>query len=102
MKAAIVMPLGEQRGGAELLLRHLAKEARHLDATWILVFLEDGPLAAEFRDLGFHTKVLNAGRLRQPHRWAATILRIARLLRAEKPDVVVAWMAKAHFYSGPA
>jgi glycosyltransferase involved in cell wall biosynthesis len=102
MKVAIVMPLGEQRGGAELLLRYLASEARNLNATWILVFLEDGPLAAELRDLGFHTTVINAGRLRQAHRWAAAIVRIARLLRAEKPDVVVAWMAKAHFYSGPA
>jgi glycosyltransferase involved in cell wall biosynthesis len=96
------MPLGHMRGGGELMLAHLVREGRQLGAEWHVVFLEPGPLAAEFAELGVNVTVLPAGRVRQLHRYAASVARIARWARANELDVVVGWMGKAQIYASPA
>jgi glycosyltransferase involved in cell wall biosynthesis len=96
------MPIAEQRGGAELSLLDLLRAGRNLEVTLVVVFLEDGPMAAEAAGLGVETRVVAAGRLRQPHRYVAAAFRIARILRRQRADLVCGWMAKAHLYSGPA
>ena len=96
------MPLAEQRGGAELMLRHLVEQSQEVRDEWIVAFLEDGPMVAELSALGVQTTAINAGRLRQAHRWAATIASIARLLRREAAEVAVGWMGKGQLYGGPA
>lgn len=101
IKAIIVMPLGEERGGAEAALRHLISEKPgHLECA--VVFLEAGPMVDEMRDLGAAVHVLEAGRVRQVHRYGATVVRLARLLKRERADVAVGWMTKGHIYVGPA
>ncbi|GAB4376491.1 MAG: hypothetical protein Kow00121_23650 [Elainellaceae cyanobacterium] len=102
MKVAIIMPLAEQRGGGEKRLWDLMWEGRNAGITWLLIFLEDGPLAEKICRLGIDTRIIKGGRLRQPHLLITTILKIAALLRQESADVVLSWMWKAHLYGCPA
>ena len=52
----IVMPLGSQQGGAEALLQHFLRHGNHR-YEYVCAFLEDGPLVAEARALGYDTTV---------------------------------------------
>jgi hypothetical protein len=56
------MPLADQRGGAELMLRQLVGFAS--EVKWTVAFLESGPIVSEFQDLGVTSRVLPAERLR--------------------------------------
>jgi glycosyltransferase involved in cell wall biosynthesis len=67
-----------------------------------LVFFEDGPWPRELHEAGFRVDVLAAGRLREPHRWAATVWRLARIFRSRHPDVILNWSAKTQLYGSPA
>ena len=104
LKIGIVMPLAEQRGGAELMLMHLLRGVRSipLPATYEVAFLEDGPMQKEVSALGIPTRVFKAGHLRQPVRYIRTVAALARWMRTERFDAVLSWMAKAHLYAGPA
>ncbi len=102
MKTMILMPLAEQRGGAEQLLRLFLKYAPDGPEAWPLVFLEPGPLAEEARALGFSVWVVPAGRLRQPVRYVRTVRQLVRLFRRERVTLVLSWMSKAHLYGGMA
>lgn len=93
----IVMPLAEQRGGGELTLIHLLRVVPRREARFRVALLEDGPLAAEFDRLGHDVIVIPAGRLRQLHRYVATVLRLVRVAR--QADLVWSWMSKAHLYA---
>jgi glycosyltransferase involved in cell wall biosynthesis len=67
-----------------------------------LVFFEPGPWPAALTDAGFRVEVIAAGRLRQAHRWASTVLRLARIMRARRPDLMLNWAAKTQLYGSPA
>jgi len=67
-----------------------------------LVFFEPGPWPDELREAGFRVEVIAAGRLRQAHKWLATVIKLARLLRARKPDLILNWAAKTQLYGSPA
>lgn len=95
------MPLAEQRGGSEVMLRQLI-EHRRAGAERLVIFLEHGPMVAEFERLGAEVAVIEAGRLREPHRYAAAIARIAVIARRWRADVLVGWMVKSQLYAGPA
>ncbi|MEM8599460.1 MAG: glycosyltransferase [Bacteroidota bacterium] len=104
----IVMPLAEQRGGAELLLLQLLQAnealvvAGEAGCRYAVAFLEDGPMVAAVRTLGVQAEVFDAGRVRQVGRQVGTVRRIAAWLRALDADAALAWMPKGHLYSGPA
>ena len=102
MKIAIIMPLAEQRGGGELTLWHLMQQARETSVEWVVIFAEPGPMVAQVAGLGVETHVIEAGRLRQVHRFAYTVLRIAALLRRTRAEAVFSWMSKSHLYGSPA
>ena len=102
MKVAILMPLAEQRGGAEQLLRLFLRHAPGAPDAWPLVFFEPGPLVEEARALGFPVRVIRAGRLRQPVRYMRTVRQLARWFRQESLTLVLSWMGKAHLYGGVA
>ncbi|HEX4625180.1 MAG TPA: glycosyltransferase [Solirubrobacteraceae bacterium] len=102
LRCTIVMPLAEQRGGAESALLALLRHGRGLGFAWRVVFLEDGPMVAACAAAGAPSTVLPAGRLRELHRYARTVGGLARALRRDRPDVVVGWMTKAQLYAGPA
>jgi glycosyltransferase involved in cell wall biosynthesis len=102
LRALIVSPLAERLGGSEemlwLWLAH--REAGALEAS--VAFLEGGSFAAEVAALGVPTRVLAAGRLRQPLPALRTVGALAAQLRRQRPDVVVNWSAKAQLYGAPA
>ena len=102
LKVAIIMPLGEQRGGGEKRLLDLMLEGRNADIKWLLIFQEDGSLVEQIRKLGIDVRVVPSGRMRELHRFLASVLKIASLVRQERADVILSWMWKAHLYGCPA
>jgi glycosyltransferase involved in cell wall biosynthesis len=103
LKAAIVMPLGELRGGVErMLLNLLRANRRGPNVDYSVAFLQDGPLVDTVRDLGYAASVFEAGRLRRPDQYLRTVWGLHRWLRAKQPDAVISWAAKGHLYAGPA
>lgn len=67
-----------------------------------LVFFRDGSWPATLGESGFRVRVLDAGRLREAHRWALTVARLARIMRSRRPDLVLNWAAKTQLYGSPA
>src|SRR5947209_3397098 len=103
MKIAIIMPLAERRGGAELLLLHLLKASRtDPSVEYGVAFLNDGPMAEEARAWCPLVKTFQAGRLRHLHRLVGTIARLAAWLREERFEIVMSWMSTGHLYGAPA
>jgi glycosyltransferase involved in cell wall biosynthesis len=102
MKALILMPMADQRGGGELMLWQLLEHARVSDIEWVVVFFEDGPLVQEFEKLGIRTYVVDTGRLRQVHRYVVAVWKIYALIKQEAADIVFSWSGKPHLYGAPA
>ena len=100
MRAIIVMPLAEQRGGAELMLKHLALHS--VGVEWHFIFLEEGPMVKECQSLGITTYVVKAGRLRHLHRYLQTVYTIAAIARRVEAESIIGWMSKGHVYGGVA
>ena len=98
MKAVILMPLAEQRGGGELTLVHLMQEGQDAGVDWLVIFFEDGPMVAQIQALGVETRVIKTGRAREVGRGLSAVTRIARQVRRHRADLIVSWMGLAHFY----
>ena len=79
------------------MLVHLLRAVPREQARFKVAFLENGPLAAEVGELGHDVIVLRAGRLRQVHRYIASVASLTRLAR--QADLVWSWMPKAHLYA---
>jgi glycosyltransferase involved in cell wall biosynthesis len=101
-RVLIVMPLGEQLGGGEMMFRHLMEHGRDRGVEWVVVFTKDGPLVAETRALGIETHLVPAGRIRALPRRIAAIRRIARLARERQVSLIFGWMAASQLLAGPA
>jgi len=102
VRVLVTVPWGRRLGGAETMLQGLLDGAGAGGHELEPVFFEAGPWCQELREAGVRVEVIEAGRLRQAHRWAATVARLARLLRAREPDVVLNWSAKTQLYGSPA
>lgn len=102
MRMLITLPWGERLGGAEAMLQMILAGARERGHEPEPVFFGDGPWPAELRDAGLRVTVLPAGRLRDAHRWALTVGRLARIMRRRQPDAIVNWAAKTQLYGAPA
>lgn len=98
----VVSSWATRDGGAEQMLWALAREIDPRERRLTVVFLEDGPFRAEIAQLGHATAVVRAGRLRDVRRFGRTVRDLHGLLERLRPDVVVAWSAKAHLYVSPA
>ncbi len=101
-RVLLVMPLGEQLGGGEMMFRHLMQHGKGRGVEWIVVFTKDGPLVAETRALGVETHLVPAGRIRALPRRIAAIRRIAALARDRQVSLVFGWMAASQLLAGPA
>lgn len=103
MNIGLVMPLAEQRGGAELMFEHLL--AAHVSSggtPFPVAFLEEGPMVERARAWGYRPHVIPSGRLREPAAYLRTVGRLRSWMRSERPAAVLSWMAKGHLYAGPA
>jgi glycosyltransferase involved in cell wall biosynthesis len=100
LKVVVTVPWGERAGGAEMILwsfmQHLDRKAVDL----VLVLLQTGSFAAEAEERGFRVYTIASGRLRRPTRFAVTVRTLARIIRAEQPDLLLDWSAKTHMYGG--
>jgi glycosyltransferase involved in cell wall biosynthesis len=67
-----------------------------------LVFFEAGPWPEELRSAGFQVEVIPTGRLRQLPRMLAAVVRLSRLLRRRRPDLILNWTTKTHLYGASA
>ncbi len=102
MRMIVTVPWGRRLGGAEAMLQGVLDGAAASGHELELVFFEPGPWPQELAAAGFPVEVIPAGRLRQLHRWLATVLRLARLFRARQPDLILNWAAKTQLYGSPA
>jgi glycosyltransferase involved in cell wall biosynthesis len=102
VRMIITAPWGERLGGAEAMLQAVLDGAADSGHELELVFFQDGPWPQELRQAGLRVEVIDAGRLRQLHRWVATVLRLARLFRERQPDLILNWAAKTQLYGSPA
>ncbi len=102
MRIIITVPWGQRLGGAEAMLQGVLDGARDSGHELEVVFFEPGPWPEELAAAGLRVEVLRAGRLRQAHRWLATVFRLARLFHRRKPDLILNWSAKTQLYGAPA
>jgi glycosyltransferase involved in cell wall biosynthesis len=102
MRMIVTVPWGHRLGGAEAMLQGVLDGAGSSGHELELVFFEPGPWPDELLAAGFRVEVIPAGRLRQLHRWFATVLALARLFRARQPDLILNWAAKTQLYGSPA
>jgi glycosyltransferase involved in cell wall biosynthesis len=102
MRILVTVPWGERLGGAEAMLHTALGGARQSGHEMELVFFEPGSWPDELTDAGFRIEVIPAGRLRHAHRSVTTVLRLARLLRRRRPDLILNWSAKMQLYGSPA
>ncbi|MES2465498.1 MAG: glycosyltransferase family 4 protein [Armatimonadota bacterium] len=100
MKIAVIMPLAEARGGAEQAFWVLLQKGRDANTDFVAIFLRDGPLASEVKGLGIASYVVEAGKMRELHRFASATRQIAAILKKEKVDAVISWMGTGHLYGG--
>ena len=100
LRALVVMPLGEQRGGSEQQLRQLIeyREEARLEPT--VAFLQRGPMADWCQRQGVPTLVIEAGRLRQARLVGRTVRALTVRARRTSTEVVIGWMAKGQVYGG--
>lgn len=103
MKLHIVMPSGRRHGGAEeALLQVIATWAATSTQPMRITFLEDGEMPELCRERGAVVDVLPSGRLRQFARLGGCVAALRSRFLREQPDLVLAWMTKAHIYAGSA
>lgn len=102
MRLLITVPWAEPLGGAEAMLQAVLSGARSEGHEPELVFFEPGPWPVALSDAGFRVEVLSAGRLREVHRWVATVRALARIMRSRQPDLILNWAAKTQLYGSPA
>ncbi len=102
MRIVITLPWGQRLGGAEAMLQTVLDGAPEAGHELELVFFEPGPWPAELAAAGFRVAVIPAGHLREVHRWMATVVRLARLFRRRRPDLILNWAAKTQMYGSPA
>jgi glycosyltransferase involved in cell wall biosynthesis len=102
MRILVTLPWGQRLGGAEAMLQMALDGAHESGHELELVFFEPGPWPAELIDAGFRVEVICAGRLREAHRWVATVIGLRRIIRARRPDLILNWSAKTQLYGAPA
>ena len=102
MRILVTVPWSERLGGAEAMLQSVLDGASEQGHELELVFFEPGSWPAALADAGFRVSVLPAGRLREIGRWGLTVARLARIFRSRRPDLILNWAAKTHFYGSTA
>jgi glycosyltransferase involved in cell wall biosynthesis len=96
-----VSALGE-RGGVEVVLLNILRCLDHSQFVPAVVLLQDGPFAREVRDTGTDTWVVQSGRVRNLMSGTRAVLRLRKIIKQERIDVVHTLNAKAHLYGGSA
>lgn len=102
VRILIVAPWGERAGGAEEMLWTILSRLDRAQIEAEVGFLSPGPFVDEVAACGIASWSLPPTRLRNPVGYVRTVVALTRQLRRGRPDVVLAWSAKAHLYLGVA
>jgi glycosyltransferase involved in cell wall biosynthesis len=102
LRVLVCTPWRERLGGAEVMLWSVLRHADPRRLEIGVAFLEPGPFEEEVRALGVRTFAVPSGRLRELRAAGAAVRRLARIIRAEEPDLILNWIAKAQLYGAPA
>lgn len=102
LNVAVIMPLSRQRGGGELMFKQLLANSHETSIHWHAIFFSDGPLVEDVKREGVTTHIVDAGRLRQPIKFARCVRDIRRIIRSNNCQLVFSWSAKPHLYGGVA
>lgn len=88
------------RGGAEQMLAAFLGgfDPSRIEAT--VACLAPGPFPDELSAAGHRVRMIDAGRMRQVHRYPGVVRALAGLAR--DADVVCSWQVKGHYYGTPA
>jgi glycosyltransferase involved in cell wall biosynthesis len=99
IEVVIVQPVADLFGGAERMLWLYLEHHDRSQVSPTVVLLQPGTLALACRSWGVPVLTIDAGRLRHVWRGAHAIVRLAVLLRRQRPDLVLSWMGKGHPYA---
>jgi glycosyltransferase involved in cell wall biosynthesis len=102
MRLLVTVPWGELLGGSETNLQTVLDAPRKQEHEIDLAFLADGPWPRSLAASGHSVTVIDAGRLRQVHKWVTTVVRLAGLMHRRQPDIIANWTGKAQLYGAPA
>jgi len=100
LRALIVMPLGTQRGGCEVMLQQLLEYREKAGLEPTVAFLERGPMVDWCGRHGVRAVTIDAGRLRQPRMFGRTVRALIQTAARTRSEVVIGWMAKGQVYAG--
>jgi glycosyltransferase involved in cell wall biosynthesis len=98
LRVLVVQPYAERGGSEAWLLRLIDALEEPLDLSVLL--LKDGPMRGELESRGIPVALREVGP--NPHNWLLPIGWLARELRRDPPDVVLANVIKAQVVAGPA
>ncbi|HTY97785.1 MAG TPA: glycosyltransferase [Solirubrobacteraceae bacterium] len=102
LRLLFTLPWATRSGGAEEMLQALIEGGPGHGYESEVAFLQDGPWPQALRAEGVPVYVLGAGRVRELHTGARAVLRLARVLRRRRPDVLLNWVGKTQLYGSPA
>ncbi|HTQ68959.1 MAG TPA: glycosyltransferase [Solirubrobacteraceae bacterium] len=102
LRLLFTLPWPTRSGGAEEMLQALVEGGPSHGYESEVAFLQEGPWPEQLRAEGVPVHVLGAGRVRELHTGARAVVRLARVLRRRRPDVIVNWVAKTQLYGSPA
>lgn len=99
LNVLVAMPLGEFGGGAEqMLINYLAYRNQDSSVHLHILFFSSGKLADSVQDLGYPTRVIHAGRIREIGRLMGIQRKVSQLIEEWQINCVLAWMPKACAY----
>lgn len=104
-RAAVIMPLADQKGGCETMLLRFLRENKTPNGSqidYVVAFLENGPMVEQVRGMGYDTTVFPAGQFKNVPRFWKTVGDMARWLREKNAKIAMSWMEKGQLYAGPA
>lgn len=96
----MVMPSATKHGGAEVALLQLLKARNETGLDLQVCFLEAGEMVGIAESVGVRTFILRARQLRNLVSFFGCVRSLRKIILAETPDAVLAWMTKGHIYSG--
>jgi glycosyltransferase involved in cell wall biosynthesis len=102
LRVLVGMPLADRLGGAERLLENVLPHALEAGIEPHVVFFEHGPLATALGANGIRTTVIPVARPNDPLLAVRTVARLRRLIARDDPEVVLAWLPRAHTWLAPA
>src|SRR5687767_1802983 len=96
----VVTAFGARLGGSDNILWSYLRNLYRSQVEPTVILLQAGSFVEEVAALGMPTYVLPEGRLRSPRYLLSTTVRLARLMHALRPSLVLNWLSTVQITSG--